>query len=90
MNEVLGSFIASIWHKNPKYKGLQIMTIGFLSALLGGGVTILGGFLRTTVDMFGVLLIYFGWLVLIAGAITMLVGIFIHWSRMFPNERQHD
>ena len=90
MNEVLSSFIASIWHKNPKYKGLQIMTIGFLSALLGAGVTILGGFLRTTVDIFGVLLLYFGWLVLIVGAVAMSVGIFIHWSSMFPSERRRD
>jgi hypothetical protein len=77
-----------MWHKNPKYKGLQIMTIGFLSALLGAGVTILGGFLRTAADTFGILLLYFGWLVLIVGAIAMLVGIFIHWSSMFSNERR--
>lgn len=90
MNDPLVSMLASIRHRNLKYKGLQIMTIGFLSAVLGGATALIGVFLRTTVETLGVFLVYFGWMTLIIGAIVMLVGILIHWSSMFSSEKRLD
>lgn len=65
------------------------MMIGFLGALLGAGVTLLGGVMRgenTTqsfTDILAMALLYFGWGLLVLGATMMFVGIVIHWMFLF-------
>ena len=83
------SIAMTLWNDNPKFKGLQIMTIGVLGAVVGAGAAILGGWIRDIydshllLDLFGTIVLYFGWGLLILGAIAMFIGIMMHWVSMF-------
>lgn len=91
MKQSKKSFIRSLWNKNPKYKGLQIMTIGFLGAVAGAGLTLLGGVLRGASEVsqlleYAVMLVlYLGWSLLILGAVAMCAGILMHWTSLFQD-----
>lgn len=89
MHHSIVSFAKSLWNDNPKYKGLQIMLIGFFIAIAGAGVSLFGGVLRdeaeadSLLDIAATVVLYLGWAVLIIGAITMFGGIVTHWIGMF-------
>ena len=89
MSHSLVSFAKSLWNENPKFRGLQIMLIGFLAAIAGAGVSLLGGVLRdeaatkSLLEPIATVVLYSGWTVLILGAITMFGGVVTHWVGMF-------
>jgi hypothetical protein len=83
------SAVKSMWQRNPRYKGLQIMTIGFIGALLGAAASFIGDILReekaasVTAQYIGALLVYVGWPALILSALVMAAGILMHWVSIF-------
>ena len=89
MLKSIKSIARSLWNDNPKFKGLQIMTTGFLGAVIGAGTAILGGWIRDIydshllLDVFGTIVLYLGWSLLILGAVAMFAGIMMHWVSMF-------
>jgi hypothetical protein len=85
MKQSVRSFVRSLWNRDPKYRGLQIMTIGFLGAVTGAGVTLLGGVIRDASEIpqllgyAAMLVLYLGWSLLILGAVAMCAGVLMHW-----------
>jgi len=80
--------ISSMWHKKPKYKGLQVSTIGFLVALLG---VILAYFSMLAKNSIGIdwlsmpfqVVVYLGWILLVGGVVAVFAGILIHFFVTF-------
>lgn len=64
------------------------MLIGFFIAISGAGISLFGGVLldKVAVDsslvIIAMVLLYSGWAVLVAGAITMFGGVVTHWVGM--------
>ena len=91
MTQSIRSFLRSLWNRNPKYKGLQIMTIGFLGAVTGAGVTLLGGVIRDASEVSQLLeyaaklVLYLGWSLLILSTAVMCTGILMHWISVFQD-----
>lgn len=89
MPQSVKSFVRSLWNENPKYKGLQIMTLGFLVAIVGAGISLLGGFIRdygeiqSVLNILATVVVYLGGALLVLGAATMLAGIVLHWISIF-------
>lgn len=69
--------------------GLQIMTMGFLGAVLGACLSLGGDFLKDEGVATGLahdislLFIYAGWSLLLVSALVMAAGILLHWVHMF-------
>ena len=85
--------VHSMWNKNPKFKGLQIMTLGFIGAMSSAGVLLLGGFLHDRdfveiINIAGIILLYFGWSGLAFCAFIMFFGIVMHWITMFNGKNE--
>lgn len=65
------------------------MTIGFLGAIIGACLALLGGFIRdkdesqSLLDFFATIILYLGGSLLVLGAIAMFAGIVFHWIGMF-------
>ena len=65
------------------------MTLGFLGAVVGAILAVVGGAVRgeaTGESLSNALVmaaVYFGWACLLAGAVTMLAGIIMHWAATF-------
>ena len=83
------SLLRSLWKKEPRYRGLQIMTIGFIGAVLGACLSLAGDFLKDEVVVSGLgryvsmLFVYAGWSLLLLGALIMSIGILLHWMHIF-------
>lgn len=96
MLRTIKSIARSLWNDNPKFKGLQIMTTGFLGAVIGAGTAILGGWIRDIYyshlpfDVFGTIVLYFGWSLLLFGTIAMFIGIMMHWISIFQYVKKKD
>ncbi len=89
MHHSIASFAKSLWNNDPRYKGLQIMLIGFFVAIAGAGASLLGGLLRdgaaagSLLNIAAAVVLCLGWAILVIGAITMFVGMVTHWIGMF-------
>ncbi len=65
------------------------MTLGFSVAIVGAGISLLGGFIRqegeipSVLNMLATMVLYLGGALLVLGATTMLAGIVLHWISIF-------
>ena len=70
------------------------MTIGFLGAVTGAGLTLLGGVIRDAsevtqlLEYAAMLVQYLGWSLLILGAAVMCTGILMHWISLFQGGKR--
>ena len=83
----------TIWNKYRKIGGLQIMTVSFLIAGGSALVAVLGSNIRESIDgtsltyFLGSVILYTGWGVMHIAALSMFIGIVIHFVGMFSQDK---
>ena len=79
-----------------KYRGQKAMTLGFLFAISGAGVAVIGKQLLLSsamllIQLAAKFLMVLGWIIMVFGAVTMLSGIVMVWWSLFssgPDRKQ--
>ena len=76
---------------SPKWRGLGLMTVGFLSAVAGALLAVVSAYLFSALDnsesLTRHLVVGLGWVVMLAGAVVMAAGIIWHWFSMFSVDK---
>ena len=87
-------FLKTIWQSNSHFRGLQLVTAGFILSLFGAIVTVLsiaahslnelsyGFFIISKIFLYG------GWSLILIGALVFSIGGILHWIEMFSNSKR--
>jgi hypothetical protein len=86
-NYVIKFLFRSVWG-TPKWRGLRVGTVGFLTVASGALIAFLGGMLRDMaadplLHALATILLYCGWTLLILGTGIGFFGIFVGWWFLF-------